>query len=207
MPRVGGGLFDRVRIQQGLREITFRDTDYWNLPEPAVTDAPEMTEGAIFVLRGGRFDPGARYELIFLGSRYDHRGAFTRDFREFSAGHQLPETIYLVDETTKGIPWRQAWFNRRVEIVIFSLYLAAVAAVFLARGYTTVDMKRLGRLHMASMLFAFVVVGVIMGAQPSVTQILTFLGALINEWRWDLFLSEPFIFIAWSFILVVSLVV
>jgi NosR/NirI family nitrous oxide reductase transcriptional regulator len=67
-------------------------------------------------------------------------------------------------------------------------------------------MKRLGRLHMASMVFGFLVVGVYMGAQPSVTQILTFLSSLIHEWRWDLFLSEPFIFISWTFIGIVSLV-
>jgi NosR/NirI family nitrous oxide reductase transcriptional regulator len=203
---VRGGLFDRVRLQQGLREITFRDTDYWNFPEPAVADAPEVTEGAIFVLRGGRFDPGSPYELLFLGSRYDRRGAFTRDFREFSASHQVPETVYVVDKTATGIPWRQAWLNRWVEVAVFAVYLLLVAAVFLARGYTTVDMKRLGRLHMASMLFGFLVVGVYMGAQPSVTQILTLLSSLIYEWRWDLFLSEPFIFISWSFILIVSVI-
>jgi NosR/NirI family nitrous oxide reductase transcriptional regulator len=203
---VRGGLFDRVRLQQGLREITFRDTDYWNLPEPAAADAPEVAEGAIFVIRGGRFDPGSPYSLIFLGSRYDHRGAFTRDFREFSASHQLPETMYVVDKTATGIPWRQPWLNRWVEVAVLAIYLLLVAAIFLARGYTTVDMKRLGRLHMASMLFGFLVVGVYMGAQPSVTQILTFLSSLIYEWRWDLFLSEPFIFISWIFILIVSLI-
>jgi NosR/NirI family nitrous oxide reductase transcriptional regulator len=91
-------------------------------------------------------------------------------------------------------------------VAVFAVYLLLVAGVFLARGYTTVDMKRLGRLHMASMLFGFLVVGVYMGAQPSVTQILTLLGSLVHEWRWDLFLSEPFIFISWTFILVVSVV-
>ena len=203
---VRGGIFDRVRLQQGLREITFRDTDHWNLPEPASADAPEMNEGGIFVVRGGRFDPGSPYELTFLGSRYDQKGGFTRDFREFSATHQLPETLYVVDRTTKGIPWRQAWLNRPVEIAVLAVYLLLVAAVFMARGYTTVDMRRLGRLHLASMLFGFLVVGVYMGAQPSVTQILTFLDSLVHEWRWDLFLSEPFIFISWGFIAIVSLI-
>ncbi|MBW2268992.1 MAG: 4Fe-4S binding protein [Deltaproteobacteria bacterium] len=202
---VRGGIFDRVRIQQGLREITFRDTDYWNMPDIAAEDAPEMNEGALFVLRGGRFDPGSPYDLVFLGSRYDHRGAFTRDFREFTATHQLPATLYVVDRTTNGIPWRQAWRNRRIDAAIFAVYLLLVAGVFVARQYTFVNLKRLGRLHMASMIFAFLVVGVYMGAQPSVTQIFTAVGSAVHEWRWDLFLSEPLIFIAWLFIGIVSL--
>lgn len=204
---VRGGIFDRVRVQQGLREISFRDTDYWNLPEAAAEDAPEMTEGALFILRGGRFAPGSPYDLIFLGSRYDHRGAFTRDFREFTASHQLPETLYIVDTRAGGgIPWRQAWSNRRVEVGVFAAYLMLVVALFLARRFLTMDAKRLDRLHTASMIFGFTVVGVYMGAQPSVTQILTALDSLAHEWRWDLFLSEPFIFIGWIFIVSVSLI-
>jgi NosR/NirI family nitrous oxide reductase transcriptional regulator len=203
---VRGGLFDRVRVQQGLREITFRDTDYWNMPDMMAPGAPEVTEGGLFVLRGGRFDPGSSYELIFLGSRYDQRGAFTRDYREFSESHQLPDTLYVVDTTTTGIPWQQAWLNRRVEVVIFTVYLLLVLGVFLARKYTAAKIERLERLHLASMIFGFLVVGVYMGAQPSVTQILTLLGAVVHEWRWDLFLSEPFIFVAWLFITVVTLI-
>jgi NosR/NirI family nitrous oxide reductase transcriptional regulator len=203
---VRGGIFDRVRIQQGLREITFRDTDYWNQPEPAAADAPEVNESALFVLRGGRFDPGSPYDLVFLGSRYDHRGGFTRDFREFTATHRLPDTLYLVDKTAGGIPWRQAWLNRRIDAAILAVYLLLVVSIFVARKYTTVNTKRLSRLHLASMIFGFLVVGVYMGAQPSVTQILTAVGSAAHGWRWDLFLSEPLIFISWIFIATVSVI-
>jgi len=203
---VRGGIFDRIRIQQGLREITFRDTDYWNIPDISAEDALDVTVGAIFVLRGGRFDPGSPYDLVFLGSRYDHRGAFTRDFREFTATHQLPETLYVVDEMTTGIPWRQAWRNRRIDVVIFTVYLLLVVGVSVARQYTAVELKRLSRLHLASMIFAFLVVGVYMRGQPSITQVFTVLDSLAHEWRWDLFRSEPLIFIVWIFIAFVFLI-
>ena len=203
---VRGGIFDRVRVQQGLRELSFRDTDYWNLPDISAEGAPEVNEGALFVLRDGRFDPGTPYDLVFLGSRYDHRGAFTRDFREFTAAHRVPEALYVVDRTAVGIPWQDAWQNRRVESLILSVYLLLVIGVFLGRKYTTVKLKRLNRLHMASMIFGFLIVGVVMGAQPSITQILTAVGAVFDGWRWDLFLSEPLIFISWIFIGIVSLI-
>jgi NosR/NirI family nitrous oxide reductase transcriptional regulator len=203
---VRGGIFDRVRIQQGLREITFRDTDYWNLTEIAADDAPEIDEGALFVMRGGQFDPSAPYELVFLGSRYDQRSAFSREFHEFTSGHQLPKTLYVVDEDHSGLPWRQAWLNRRGDAVVLVVYLMAVMGVFAARRYTTADPARIKRFHLASMTFGFFVVGVYMHAQPSVTQIFTAVGSVVGEWRWGLFLSEPLIFISWIFIVVVSLI-
>lgn len=201
---VRGGIFDRVRLQQGLREITFRDTDYWNQPDIYAEEAPEINEGGLFVVRGGRFDPGAEYELVFLGSQYDRRGAFSRDFREFTAAHQLPKTLYVVDRAAGGIPWRQAWVNQPVEVAVLILYLLFVTGVFAARRYTTADQKRIKRLHRGSMLFGFLVVGVVMRAQPSVTQIFTAAGSVVGEWRWSLFLSEPAIFILWIFIFLVS---
>lgn len=202
---VRGGIFDRVRIQQDLREITFRDTDYWNLPDVYAEGSPEFNEGALFAVRGGRFDPGAPYELVFLGSQYNRKGAFSREFHEFTRVHQLPESIYVVDEVAGGIPWRQAWANQPLEIAVLLLYLCYVVGVFVARRKTTADRSLIRRLHLASMVFGFVVVGVWMGAQPSVTQIFTAVGSAVGEWRWELFLSEPAIFILWIFIFGVSL--
>ncbi len=202
---VRGGIFDRVRLQQDLREITFRDTDYWNLPDVYAQGAPEFEEGALFVVRGGRFDPGSPYELVFLASQYDHRGAFSREFHEFTAAHQLPETLYVVDRSAGGIPWRQAWKNRQLEIAFLLLYLCFVVWVFAARRYTTADLRRITRLHFTSMAIGFFVLGIVMGAQPSVTQIFTVVGSTVHEWRWELFLSEPAIFILWIFIVAVSL--
>lgn len=204
---VRGGVFDRVRLQQGLREITFRDTDYWNVSALSAPDAPEITEGAIFVVRDGRLDPAEPYELVFLGSQYDQKGAFSREFHEFTQTHALPAGFYVVEESESGgIPWRQAWRNRVAEIVVLLVYLAFVVGVFAARSYTTADPRRIERLHLVSLLLGFGVVGVWMRAQPSVTQILTAIGSVLDEWRWELFLSEPAIFILWIFAAVVSLI-
>jgi NosR/NirI family nitrous oxide reductase transcriptional regulator len=203
---VRGGIFDRVRLGQALREITFRDTDYWNLPDTAMPDAPAFNEGAIFVARGGLLDPGDEFDLIFLGSRYDRRSAFSREFREFRSTLRLPDTVYEVDRPAAEMIWRQAWHNRRTDSIVLIGMLVCVAGVFVARRYTTADMKRLERLHLISMVLCFLVIGVYMRAQPSVTQILTLVEAVRSEWRWELFLSEPLIFILWIFIAVVSVV-
>ena len=37
---------------------------------------------------------------------------------------------------------------------------------------------------------------------PSITQVLTWFHSLVYEWRWELFLSDPLIFIFWWFIII-----
>ena len=39
-------------------------------------------------------------------------------------------------------------------------------------------------------------------AQPSITQVLTWFHSLLFQWTWSLFLSDPFIFVFWIFIIV-----
>lgn len=202
---VRGGIFDRVRIQQGLREVTFRDTDYENMPDIVAEGAPEMNEGALFILRDARFDPGAPYELVFLGSRYDRRGAFSREFHEFTASHTLPKSVYVRDRRLSDAPWVQAWRNRCADVAVLLVYLLFVAGVFSARRWTTADPQRIKRLHLGSLVIGFLLVGVYLRAQPSVTQILTAADSVLHEWRWGLFLSEPMIFVLWIFIFAVSI--
>lgn len=203
---VRGGIFDRVRLSQGLREISFRDTDYYNLTDTPARGAPEFSEGAVFVARGGLLDPGAEYDLVFLGSRYDRLSAFSREFREFKASHRLPESVYRLDYSAEEAIWRQAWSNRKVDAIVLTIFLLFVIGVFAARSYTTADPARIKRLHLWTMIASFLLVGVTMRSQPSVTQILTLIGSMVDEWRWSLFLSEPLIFIFWIFIAFVSLI-
>ncbi len=202
---VRGGIFDRVRIDQGLVELVFRDTDYTNLSPIATADAPAFREGAVFISRGAKIDPGAPFDLVFLGSRYDRRTAFSREFREFRATHSLPASVYHVDEVASEAVWVQAWRNHLVDLVLLLVYLALVAGVFVFRNRTTASHKLLDRLHLASMIVGLGLVGFYMRAQPSVTQILTLIDSIMHEWRFDLFASEPLIFVLWIFIVGTSL--
>ena len=203
---VRGGIFDRVHLRQGLREITFRDTDYFNIPMIATDDAPEISEGALFVLRGGRFDPGQPYDLVFLGSHYDGRGAFSREFHQFSATQELPDSVYHVEAKLDEEPWRQAWKISTKDILLLTTFLGLVVLVFAFRRYSMSNPRRVKRLHIASLFVGFGLVGVYLRAPASVTQIFTMEDSALGEWRWSLFLSDPLVFILWLFITLVSLV-
>ena len=202
---VRGGLFDRVRLEQGMTEIMFRDRDYQNPGQPLAEGAPRFKESAVFMTRGGNLDPGAAFKLIFLASRYDGRGGFSRDFQEFIAELRLPSSVYFVEEEGSDSIWVQAWNIRLHDVIALIVFLGLVFAVFAERRFS-VRQRRIERLHLASMIVSFFMVGVYMGAQPSVTQILTLLDSVVHEWRWELFATEPLLFVSWIFIAVVSVV-
>jgi NosR/NirI family nitrous oxide reductase transcriptional regulator len=42
--------------------------------------------------------------------------------------------------------------------------------------------------------------------QPSITQVLTWFHSLLYEWKWELFLSDPFIFLFWLFIIITGFI-
>ena len=204
---VRGGLFDRIRIEQGLRELSFRDTDYFNLPDIFAEGAPEFKEGGVFISSGAAIDPGAAYRFIFLGSRYDGRGAFTREFHQFKFDHRLPRSVYIVEggDLDQAI-YVQAWRNHQWGAILLVVFLLWVMGIFIGRRYSTASRKRLQRIHLATMVISVVMMGYTMKAQPSVTQLMTLVHALVGEWRWDLFLSEPLVFMVWIFIAIVSLI-
>lgn len=202
---VRGGIFDRVRVEQGFTEVTFRDTDYWNVSSPRLPGAPVFTEGAVFITRGGFIDPGQPFELVFLASRYTGQGGFDREFQTFQATHQVPESIYVVDRSADDRIWVQAWTNRRVTVLIVGFHLLLIIAIFVARRWTTGYGPRLRRLHLTMMALGFGFLGVVYHAQPSVTHMLTLVDSLVREFRWGLFASEPLTFIMWSFIFLTTL--
>lgn len=204
---VRGGIFDRVRVQQGLQEIQFRDTDYLNVGRAAAPDAPRFREGAAFITRSGPLDPGKPFELVFLGSHHDSRTAFSREFRSFEATHQLPSSVYWVEPLASDDPiWVRAWELRRVDVVVLSLWLALVCAIFALRRYTFRDARVLRWLHLGTMVVSLAYVGVYLGAQPSVTQMLTLVDVVVRGGDPALFLVDPLLFVGWIFIAVVSIV-
>jgi NosR/NirI family nitrous oxide reductase transcriptional regulator len=204
---VRGGTFDRVRIEQGLRTVMFTDLDYTNIQPPPAEDAPRFREAALFVARSHALDPGAPFDLVFLGSSFDLKGGFSRAFHTFKTTHRTPKTVYVLDgPDPETVAIQQAWKSRPFTLGFVVLYLLSVAGVFAARRWTAGEMHRLERIHTGYLLVTFFVLGLGLSLQPSVTQLLTLIGGVVGEWRWGLFLSDPFLFLSWIFIAGVTVV-
>ncbi|AVR88370.1 nitrous oxide reductase maturation protein NosR [Thauera aromatica K172] len=206
---VRGGIYDRVQIRQGQDAFTFRDLDYLNLYGVSAAGAPAFTESGIFIVRSAAFSGAFPWKFIFLGNRVD-RETGARTFVNFDTEYWLADR-YLEGgrpEVNKpDAPWVRVWKTRAVEIALFAALLVAVAAIYANRDTLTRRSTRknkwpvnLFKYGAWTISIGFVGFGLL--AQPSITQVLTWFHSLLFQWQWELFLTDPFIFLFWIFIIV-----
>lgn len=204
---VRGGSFDRIRIEQGLRTITFRDMDYTRIDSAKAVGAPHFREAALFVMRDAGFDPGAPFEFVFLASTYNGKSGFSRDFKNFSQRFEESRDLWKYDgPDPRDEVWKGAWRTGWPKALGVGLYLVFVAGLFAARRWTTGRMKRLQRIHRTVLTGSLLGLGVWLHVQPSVTQVLTLAGSLVGHLRWSLFLSDPILWVSWIFIAIVTVI-
>ncbi|NOV27243.1 4Fe-4S binding protein [Cupriavidus necator] len=205
---VRGGIYDRVQVRQGADAFTFRDLDYLNLYGVAAQGAPAATESAIFVIRSPAFSAAYPWQLSFLGNRVD-RATGTRSFASFDAPYWLPGALLQGGRPHIDVPeapWREVWRRQAGTIALFVALLGAVTLVYalrdrLTRRATHKQKWPVNAFKYTAWAISIVFVGFGAMAQPSVTQVLTWFHALLLRWDWALFLSDPFIFCFWIFII------
>ena len=206
---VRGGIFDRFQVAQDMDTFTFRDSDYLNLYGIHTPGAPEYRESGIFILRNQAFSVAYPWNLVFLANKFDKETG-TKSFATFSREYWLPGR-YMVGGRAKykrpDPPWLHTWKNKAWELGGFSLILLLAALIFasrdkLVRASSRRDKSPLEGPKYLIWTVSIVVVGGYALAQPSITQVLTWFHSIIYEWKWELFLSDPYIFIFWWFIII-----
>jgi NosR/NirI family nitrous oxide reductase transcriptional regulator len=206
---VRGGIYDRIQVAQEADTLTFRDTDYLNLYGVRAKGAPAYKESGIFILRGGSFSAAYPWSLVFLANTRDKQtGAAT--FANFDREYWLPARYLEGGRPAIARPepsWLRVWKDRKLEIAAFVLFLAAVATVYalhdrLVRRATRKNKRWVTIPRYAAWIVSVGFIGFYATAQPSITHVLTWFHSLVYKWRWELFLSDPLIFIFWWFIIV-----
>ena len=210
---VRGGIYDRIQVRQDPQSFTFRDTDYQNLYGIAAAGAPAYTESAVFIVRSDQFNPAWPWELTFLANKAEgQRGVKT--FIHFDQQYWLPSRYLVGGRPHIERPqaaWRSIWGNKKVEIGLFLLVLAFTAAMYSQRDTLVRISSRkhkpwIERPRHVLWLVSVVFLGFYLKAQPSITQVLTWFHSILHQWKWELFLSDPFIFLFWWFIIISVLV-
>ncbi|NDY93592.1 NosR/NirI family protein [Ideonella livida] len=210
---VRGGIYDRVQVKQEADAFTFRDLDYLNLYGLEAAGAPAYTESALFILRSPAFSAAYPWKLAFLGNRVD-RATGQRSFAVFESRYWLPDAALQGGRpavTEPDAPWLRIWKAQAGRIGAFALLLVAVAAVYaqrdrLTRRATHKNKWPVNAFKYSAWALSIGVVGFGLMAQPSVTQVLTWFHSLLFQWTWSLFLSDPFIFLFWIFIIATTFV-
>ncbi len=208
---VRGGIYDRVQVSQDGDVTTFRDLDYLNLYGIQAAGAREYRESAIFIIRNPGFSAAYPWNLVFLGNKMDpDTGA--RTFASFEHEYWLPGRYLEGGRPEFQRPdatWLKVWKSRPVEIALFILLLLSAGAVYASRDILVRRSERKDKrwvsipkysLWILSIGFA----GFFLMAQPSITQVLTWFHSILFQWEWGLFLSDPFIFLFWIFIIITT---
>ncbi|MGE5386913.1 MAG: 4Fe-4S binding protein, partial [Betaproteobacteria bacterium] len=206
---VRGGIFDRVQVTQDMDSFTFRDLDYLNLYDIHAVGAPSFRESGIFIIRNASFSPAYPWNLVFLANKLDSATG-SKSFVSFTEEYWLPDR-YLVGgrpHFERPAPvWLKIWQDRPLEIALFVLVLAAGGVFYAFRDWFVRHSSRKDKRWVSWPKYALWTVsigflGFHLMAQPSITQVLTWFHAIIFKWEWGLFLSDPFIFIFWWFIII-----
>jgi NosR/NirI family nitrous oxide reductase transcriptional regulator len=205
---VRGGIYDRIQVRQEPQTYTFRDTDYLNLYHVQPADVPEYEESGIFIVRSRHFNPAWPWTLTLLANKRDASGAKT--FAHFDQPYWLPAR-YLEGGHPKVVTarptWQNIWLDRIPQIALFVAALLLTAVLYaqrdrLVRASSRKHKPLISWPRLGLWLFSAGFIGFYLKAQPSVTQVMTWLHSLIHQWRWELFLSDPFIFLFWWFIII-----
>ncbi|RZJ15582.1 MAG: regulatory protein NosR [Acidovorax sp.] len=206
---VRGGIYDRVQVKQGADSFTFRDLDSYNLYGLEAAGAPRYNESAIFVIRSTAFSAAHPWKLAFLGNRVD-KATGQRSFAVFESKYWLPAALLEGGRPTvkePDAPWVRVWKSQALQIALFALVLVAVTVVYAFRERLTRLSTHKNKWPVNAFKYGFwgismAWVGFGLMAQPSITQVLTWFHSLLFQWTWSLFLSDPFIFLFWIFIIV-----
>ncbi|MES2319363.1 MAG: 4Fe-4S binding protein [Pseudomonadota bacterium] len=210
---VRGGIYDRIQVRQDPQSFTFRDTDYQNLYDVKAAGAPAFTESAVFIVRSENFNPAWPWQLSFLANKANAQTG-AKSFVHFDQEYWLPSR-YLVGgrphvERVEAA-WRTIWKSKKLEIGLFVFVLAFTAFMYSQRDWLVRNSKRkhkpwIKRPRHVLWLVSVVFLGFYLKAQPSITQVMTWFHSLLHQWKWELFLSDPFIFVFWWFIIISVLV-
>lgn len=205
---VRGGIFDRVQIRQFGNILSFRDLDHIRLYDLMAEGAPRFQEMAIFILREeARFDPGAPWTLELLVRR--QTGPVDSIFTSFELPYETPEQyierpiptpeeLRAIEEANRPM-WVNIWYQKSFQVGVILVALLLLTVILFFQDNFARHPNFLRWLRHGYLTFTVVFIGWYALGQLSIVNVLTFVHALVTEFRWELFLSDPVIFILWTF--------
>jgi hypothetical protein len=193
------GTFDRVEIVQDGRTIRLTRDMHRDLDQLATPDAPELRERGLFILPAATgFDPTKPFRLSLMLTRTgSDRSALSANF--FLDG-QLPAAFIAAPSPEAPALWTEIWRARAPEIVVLAAMLTALFGILLFQDRVVENQRFYKTTRIAFLGVTLVFLGWYAKAQLSVVQVITFVHALRGEFKWELFLLDPMIFILWGFV-------
>jgi len=207
---VRGGIFDRVHLLQDGKLVLFKDTDLVSMNDTPLRGKPAFAEQAIFIVRHGvsGFDATRPWTLQLMVNRQigplqSIYHTFTRDYRMPPAYTTRPDAAAAadVDALPANAPlWQKVWYGRRIDIALLLAGLSVLTLILMFQDWIVKRPQLLERLRVGFLIYTLVFIGWYGLAQLSVVNILTFIQAVLHDFRWSTFLMDPLVFILWVFV-------
>lgn len=200
---VRGGIFDRIQVHQKDNAISFRDTDQYRVNDIFIKGAPRLKEMSIFIIRdSNEFDPGTEWQIELLVRR--QTGPLESVFTSFKAEYSLPDP-YIIRPIPPVIVadlplWQQVWLDRDISIIILITSLFILTMVLFFQDILVRHPVFYQRFRAVFLTYVVVYIGWIEFGQLSIVNVFTFLQTLMGNFKWDLFLLDPMLFIIWGFV-------
>ncbi|MFL1417052.1 transcriptional regulator NosR [Pseudomonas fildesensis] len=205
---VRGGIFDRVQLRQFGNVISFRDLDHQRIDDAYAEGIPTFDEMSVFIVRPqAGFDPGSAWTLELLVRR--QTGPVSGTFSSFELPYQMPEQ-YLerplptpaeqaaIDEANRPL-WLSIWYQKQAQVLVLGAALVLLTAILFLQDSLARRPRFLHWLRRGYLVFTVGFIGWYALGQLSVVNVLTFVHALFQDFRWELFLTDPLIFMLWVF--------
>lgn len=206
---VRGGIFDRFQLIQGDISVRFHDYHHKRLRRIAADGATDFQDTDLFRIPPDLgFNPTLPWTLELLVGRAT--GPTSKAFQTFKLDYKLPNK-YLqaapvaalteqdaVSSSADTPLWQKMWLAKIPHIVILSLALIVLTAIFFFQNELAKHPKLTDRVRVGFLLFTVFGIGFYANAQLSVVNILTVANAVVSGFNWEYFLMEPTIFILWS---------
>jgi polyferredoxin len=122
------------------------------------------------------------------------------------ASQTQPEPAPDLHRAGDGEPvWVAVWQERRVRIAVLVAGLTLLTLILVFQDWLTRRPVVHGRLRLGFLFFTLFFIGWYALAQLSVVNVLTFVHAVMRDFRWESFLIEPLLFILWAYVAVTLL--
>ena len=101
--------------------------------------------------------------------------------------------------------WKQVWHERRFQIAVLVTALIFLTAILVFQDWLVCHPTLFFYMRDGFLVSTAVFIGGYALAQLSVVNVLTFVHAVMRDFRWETFLIDPMMFILWAFVAVTLL--
>jgi len=201
---VRGGIFDRLQVEQREYSISFHDLDHHRIGD-LYAGAPSFSEKSLFIIRAGYdFAPAQPWKIQLLVHR--KTGPLDSIFTSFNGHYQLPD--HYVDRPAPTAAsqdsdqplWVSIWYDSAFKIAVLSAGLLVLTTILFLQDWLVRYPRFLHTVRLGFLVYTVFFIGWYALGQLSIVNVFTFTHALMGDFRWELFLMDPVIFILWTFV-------